>query len=462
MTHLVPALGLGSHRIVAIAGAGGKTSLLYALARELAGAGERVLLTTTTRLLPPPRGTVDALVLAGDPDQLAAWAKDAFEAGARVVLAAAGEVRDGDETKLAGLAPDAVAPVLAGSRADRVLVEADGAKHRPLKWPRAGEPVWPGATSLAIAVAGLHGLADPLGDDGFFRLDLAGAEAGLRPGHRVTPGLVVRLLARTLRDAPARAARAVVLNRHGAGADSPAALAGRAIAWRWRHGGFPGPAVPVDLAGDSPLVDLREARIGAVLLAAGGSTRLGRPKQVLEWHGETLVRRVARTAREWGVDPLVVVTGAAGAAVTSQVADLADVVVANPAWDQGQATSVRAGLGALPPDVDAAFFLLADQPLLRGADLELLARSWAGSLAAAVVPHYDDGSGGWRPGSPVLFGLARSRLLLERVEGDRGGRAILASLGDDVLAVAMPRTASGLDIDTAGDLERLAALEERP
>jgi CTP:molybdopterin cytidylyltransferase MocA len=117
-------------------------------------------------------------------------------------------------------------------------------------------------------------------------------------------------------------------------------------------------------------------RISAVLLAAGASQRLARPKQLLVWQGETLVRRAARSALEAGVDELIVVVGAERDAVVAALAGLDLRVVTNERWHEGMGTSIAAGVGAASGD--AVLLLLADQP---GVDATLLAALIAGLRA---------------------------------------------------------------------------------
>ncbi len=87
----------------------------------------------------------------------------------------------------------------------------------------------------------------------------------------------------------------------------------------------------------------------AIVLAAGDSSRYGKTKQLLDWHGEPFVRAVAKTALEAGCSPVVVVTGSDAEQVESAVKDLPVTVVHNPDWKEGQASSIRAGLQVLPP-----------------------------------------------------------------------------------------------------------------
>lgn len=185
--------------------------------------------------------------------------------------------------------------------------------------------------------------------------------------------------------------------------------------------------------------------VAAVLLAAGTSSRMGRPKQLILVRGEPLVRHAARAALAAGFDPVLVVTGAHGEAVAAALDGLPVTLVANPDFASGQASSMAAGIRALPDTAEALALVLVDQPDLGAADLGVLRDAWQRWPGPAVVPLY----AGER-GSPVVFGRETFPELLA-VTGDRGGRGVLERL-DGVGFLAMPNPAAGRDVDLPGDL----------
>jgi molybdenum cofactor cytidylyltransferase len=197
--------------------------------------------------------------------------------------------------------------------------------------------------------------------------------------------------------------------------------------------------------------------IAAVILAAGASRRLGRPKQLLEIEGRTLVRRIAEAARAAGFAPLFAVVGAGAAGVWREVSDLA-VRVDNPAYEEGVASSIRAGIEAVERSAresPGALLLAVDQPYVDAALLHRV-RSWFDEASAtrAVACTYSD-----TLGIPALF--PRSLFAeLRALRGDRGAKAILAAQGDDLLAV--PFLGGEIDLDTEADVARLATRADRP
>ena len=185
-------------------------------------------------------------------------------------------------------------------------------------------------------------------------------------------------------------------------------------------------------------------KTAVILLAAGASRRLGRPKQLVAWQGEPLLRRAARMALEAGFWPLRVVLGAEAEACREALSGLKVQVVLNPGWEEGMGSSIRAGMADLPPDVDAALLLTCDQPALDGPLLTRILSAHGAHPERLVACGY----GGIR-GIPALF---PRRLFpeLEALGGDRGARGLLGET--DVLEIPFP--GGELDLDTPGDLER--------
>ncbi|HEY8476348.1 MAG TPA: nucleotidyltransferase family protein [Chloroflexota bacterium] len=182
--------------------------------------------------------------------------------------------------------------------------------------------------------------------------------------------------------------------------------------------------------------------IAAVVLAAGASTRMGQPKQLLRLGGESLVRRVTRVALAAGLHPVAVVVGHAADAVRGEVADLPVLVVENPGYARGQSTSLHVGLRAVAPHARAVVVLLADQPLVLPALLQRLVDAYQDAGKPIVVP-----ARGGRWGNPVLLDLGLLPELLA-IEGDQGARAVVRRDPRRVLVVEVDTPAIHLDVDT--------------
>jgi molybdenum cofactor cytidylyltransferase len=186
------------------------------------------------------------------------------------------------------------------------------------------------------------------------------------------------------------------------------------------------------------------ARHALVLLAAGGSHRLGRAKQLLELEGETLVHRAARLGLATSPSTALLVVGAQADAVHAATAGLALQRIDCPGWSEGLGASLRTGLATVPDDCTGALVLLCDQPALGAAHLQALVHAWRGQPDHAAASAYDGVLG-----VPALLPRAWFAALSHST-GDRGARDLLRERRDEVTAVPAPALAR--DIDHPADL----------
>ena len=198
--------------------------------------------------------------------------------------------------------------------------------------------------------------------------------------------------------------------------------------------------------------------IAAIVLAAGASSRMGRQKLTLSMpDGRALIRVAVEQILAAGLDDTVVVLGRDAEAVASALAGLPVRTVVNPRYAEGQSTSLRAGLDALRPGTAAAVVALGDQPLPGPQVIRRLVEAFRTSGRPIAVPVYRDGRG-----NPVLFAASLFDEL-RSVEGDRGGREVIARDPQRVAEVPVDADMPA-DIDTPEDYEaaRRRAGEPRP
>lgn len=183
-----------------------------------------------------------------------------------------------------------------------------------------------------------------------------------------------------------------------------------------------------------------------VVLAAGVSARLGRPKQLLAHGPESLVQHAVRTALAAGIGPVLVVTGAYQSDVERELQGLPAIPVFNAAWEEGMGASIRSGTEAalgLFPETDGLLFMVCDQPFMHASQLQHLWETQVETLAPIVTSLYD----GVR-GTPALYHKDLFEELLA-LQGDQGARPILQMHADEIESV--PFSEGGLDIDTEAD-----------
>jgi molybdenum cofactor cytidylyltransferase len=200
-------------------------------------------------------------------------------------------------------------------------------------------------------------------------------------------------------------------------------------------------------------------KVAGVLLAAGSASRFRKvagalgpvTKLVAQHEGKALVRHVAEAALAAGLSPLIVVTGYAEAAVSAALDDLPVTRVHNSAYASGMASSLKAGLTAVPADAQAAVVLLGDMPLVSPALIAQLVEAFVQNpRALAVVPVHE----GVR-GNPVLLSRALFAQMMD-LTGDAGARQVLHGRDADIIEIVVNEPAARIDIDTPDALRDLA------
>ena len=188
--------------------------------------------------------------------------------------------------------------------------------------------------------------------------------------------------------------------------------------------------------------------IGIVILAAGGSTRFGSPKQLFVYQGESLIRRAARTALDVSAGPVLISLGAEYESIKREIADLNVTTVLNPDWQKGISSSLTSALNYLIEtydEIEAVLFMLCDQPRIDAVKLAELINSYQATAAPIVASEYNG-----TLGVPALFDQSVFDELFQ-LAGDRGARSLIEKHVGRAMKVPMPE--AGLDIDSLGDIE---------
>jgi len=190
------------------------------------------------------------------------------------------------------------------------------------------------------------------------------------------------------------------------------------------------------------------SNIAGVILAAGGSSRLGEPKQLLTFRGATLIQRAVRAAAEAGCDPVIVVAGDSAEAIRSELGEENGIVVVeNAEWRSGIGTSIRRGLEQLTRSVEAVVLLTCDQPFVDAAIVGKLMAERARTQKAIVASSYAD-----TLGVPALFDRSCFDALLTLPDRS-GAKSLIQAHRDEAASIAFEEGA--VDIDTPEDFERL-------
>jgi molybdenum cofactor cytidylyltransferase len=322
---------------------------------------------------------------------------------------------------------------------------------RSLKAPADHEPVIPKCTTTVVSVVGADVFGQFLNDKYVHRSGLVADILDLSYGSRVTPEVVARLLLHQLggrKDIPDDSRWVPFINKVSSQAQTRFAADTAQLLLK---GGARDVVVGALLSEDSTVK--RYSKTAAVVLAAGGSTRMGKDmdiKQMLPWGKGTLVTSAAEAAIQSKVDTIKVVVGNQADRVGAFLTDMKVDIVCNKKWSHGQSGSVRVGLESLDENISGAIFLLVDQPNVGPEIINAIVDRFHETGAPIVVPRVAG-----RNANPVLF----DRDLwpeLHMIEGDRGGRELIRRYCDEVAWVDWNDDILN-EINTPGDYNLMVA-----
>lgn len=200
---------------------------------------------------------------------------------------------------------------------------------------------------------------------------------------------------------------------------------------------------------------MHKTKTGIIILAAGTSTRLGSPKQLLVYSGATLLQHSVEVAQTADADPVVVILGANADLIKSEIKNTKANAVVNPEWKEGMASTIRFGLQTLlklNPEVDAVVMMVADQPFVTAELLNNLMEVHRKKQRSIVASKY-----GTTFGTPVLFAKRFFPELLE-LTGDVGAKSLVRKYMNEAAFVFFPE--GEIDIDTVEDYEKLKDVKE--
>jgi probable selenium-dependent hydroxylase accessory protein YqeC len=209
---LTEALGVEAREVISLVGAGGKTTLMFRLAKELSLSGKKVVTTTTTKILEPASGETGSLFVDSDEERIKDFLRRHLGQYHHITIA-----RERLESgKLKGVSPNLVEELCHLKGFDAVIIEADGAAGRPVKAPREHEPVIPTSTTLIVAVLGVDGVGMKLDEENVFQPERVSKITGVPMGERLTVEAMAILVIHPegiFKGAPSSAKVVVFLNK---------------------------------------------------------------------------------------------------------------------------------------------------------------------------------------------------------------------------------------------------------
>ena len=209
---LTEALGIKPKEVISLVGAGGKTTLMFRIAKELALSGKKVVTTTTTKILEPSEGETSSLLVDSDEEKIKDFVRGHLVPYHPLTIA---RERLGSG-KLGGVSPNLVDELWSSYGIDAIIIEADGAAGRPVKAPREWEPVIPSSTTLVVAILGVDGMEVKLNEENVFQPERVSKMTGIAMGERITEEAMAILMTHSegiFKGAPALSRVVAFLNK---------------------------------------------------------------------------------------------------------------------------------------------------------------------------------------------------------------------------------------------------------
>ena len=207
------------------------------------------------------------------------------------------------------------------------------------------------------------------------------------------------------------------------------------------------------------MVRMKPMTCAAIILGAGGSSRLGTPKQLVCYKGETLIARSIHNVVATGCSPVFTVLGANREEIEAEVNRLPTISVTNENWSDGMGSSISVGIAALlksDTTVNAVLITLCDQPLITSQDLRHLIQMFQQGSALIAASEYEHYSQTIR-GVPAVF-AAQLFPELRKLQGSEGAKGIILNHESETRFLRIP--AAAVDLDTTEDYELLREIEE--
>lgn len=441
---LIQALRIKNRFSMAIVGAGGKTTTLFHLAHQLE---TPVFVTTSTHLGLDQKKFADQHIVIQPGTDLRKQINDYPFKG--IVLLTGPQTKD---QRLAGLRKDQLAILndISEQKNMSVLIEADGSRCLPLKAPAEHEPDIPEFVDCVLNVAGLSGIGRPFSPEIVHRYEQFEKLSNLRPGEVITTEALFNVLSHPdggLKNIPEDARKICFLNQ--VDTQNPENIDSMAFSLTQSFDSV----LVGHLLNCSPEQEILMVHepVAGIILAAGGATRMGSTKVILDWKGKPLLCSVIENALEAGLSLIFVVLGSEKEKVKKAIHGYPVIIVENAEWEAGQGTSISAGVSHLPEKTGSAVFLLADQPQIPASLIKKLIRRHSETLRPIVCPKV-----GEKRANPVLFDNVTFSEL-RQLKGDAGGRQLFNRYPLEWVEWSDENIL--FDIDTKEDYLRLKKIE---
>jgi len=442
-------LGIKTPSIISFIGAGGKTTLLQRLAAEMVALQQKVLLTTTTKILSPPG---IPFFLSNDLEKTLPDLKNHFK-NLHIAVLGRNILPDG---KVEGICASSV-NILRDYLKVSVLVEADGAKGRPIKGYADHEPVLPSQSDFVLAVIGSDALGAVLSAEKVHRLEIFIKSMNIEMEQSINVDMIAasykKMSELGMTQAP-EAETVLILNKVDL-LKNPG-LTALGVARRCSGLGISGRILFTQANQDDPVkITMKSGSespyisVSCIVLAAGTSTRMGEDKLKLDFNGKNILEHTIDNIREAGIKDILVVVRPDHdweKLLTNKRCRL----IENRYFRAGMSSSLQAGLEAVDFRTQGVMVALADQPMIPSDLYRKLLISYNNNMKPVTCPVYRG-----KRGNPVIFDRQVWPELM-RITGDQGGRKLINTMAQNNVDYVETEFSTVLkDIDTPDDYRSL-------
>ena len=427
------------HDRIAWVGAGGKTSLLFAIANELFPS--KCIVTTTTKMAISEINQAQNSIQTNSMQLI-------NQKNINGICLVYKELEK-EESKISGFANEELEHVTKINQFSNIpiLIEADGSKRKPIKFPAEHEPNIPSFVNKVCVVVGLSSIGKPLSREYFHRPELISNFLRINLGEKISWDHLYAILIDSsggLKNIPENAEKILFLNQSDVNFETNEL---NNLALKLKN--YYDHILLCHINDGNLIIDAHWGKIGCVILAAGSSSRFGSPKQLAHYKGKSFIETIIDTSLKVSFSERLVVLGFAYETILKKIYNYDINIINNQDWEAGQSESVKLGVNYLiDKNVNAILFLLVDQPQITTSMINKVIIEFAYNKPNIIVHDYLG-----QNRHPILFSHKVFQDLL-KIKGDKGGRQLFdkyspkkIELSDDYLAI---------DVDTYDDLKKLS------
>ncbi len=424
---------------VAWVGAGGKTSLTFAIAHELFS--KNCVITTTTKMASSEIKFADQSIKISELDKF-----DVDQINDVILIYK--EFTENDKTKISGYQVEELKAISKDLLQYQIplFIEADGSKRKPCKFPGVHEPNIPSFVNKVCVVVGLSALGRPLNEENFHRSEEIARALNIPIGETITTDHIFEILTHPeggLKNIPDQAEKFIFLHQADC-LDENKSINDLAL----RLKGVYDHVLLSEINNNNLQINAHWGKVGCVILAAGSGSRFGGLKQLAVFRCKTFIENVIETALSVYFQDRVVILGSQFEEIIAVINNYQVIILNNVNWKNGQASSVKLGVsyfGDAP--IDAIIFLLVDQPQITSNMINNVLNLFAYRKPKIIVHNYKGENR-----HPILFSKDTFQELLN-IEGDKGGRQLFNKFSP--MHINLENDYLALDIDTIEDLKNL-------